>query len=148
MTGYREKLYPALWLILAIGLFLPASILIFLPLNLALGITVGLILWWGSVSVLWSFAPSLTVDASGLQAGRARIDHRFVSDIEAFRDQQATWQRGPGLDARAWLVLRPWINPVVKITLDDPEDPTPYWLVSTRKPEELIAAWQKARSIT
>ena len=28
---------------------------------------------------------------------------------------------------------------MVLIVLDDPEDPTPYWLVSTRRPAELAA---------
>ena len=30
----------------------------------------------------------------------------------------------------------------VEITLDDPEDPVPYWLVSTRRPQQLAAALQ------
>ncbi|HET8957709.1 MAG TPA: DUF3093 family protein, partial [Microcella sp.] len=28
----------------------------------------------------------------------------------------------------------------------DPDDPTPYWLISTRRPDELIAAITTARS--
>jgi hypothetical protein len=32
---------------------------------------------------------------------------------------------------------------VAKIAVEDPEDPTPYWLVSTRKPEELKKALGK-----
>ena len=44
------------------------------------------------------------------------------------------------LDARAWLLVRGWIPGVARITLDDPTDPTPYWLVSTRDPEGLAAA--------
>ena len=29
---------------------------------------------------------------------------------------------------------------MVKIDITDPSDPTPYWLTSTRRPEELVAA--------
>jgi len=146
MTGYHEKLYPAPWLIAALGLFAPASVLIFFPLSLWVGAAVGLILWGGSVGILWIFAPRLVVDSSGVRAGRAHIEHRFVSSMEAFDKDEATRQRGPELDARAWLVLRPWVNPVVKITISDDQDPTPYWLVSTRHPEKLIAAWEAART--
>jgi len=148
MTGYQEKLYPAPWLMAAIGLFFPASVLIFFPLSIAVGIAVGLILWGGSVAVLWVFAPRVVVDGLGIQAGRARIEHRFVSSIEAFHKEEAREQRGPRLDARAWLVLRPWVDPVVKITISDDQDPTPYWLVSTRAPAQLIAAWESSRATT
>ena len=29
---------------------------------------------------------------------------------------------------------------MVLLVLDDPDDPTPYWLVSTRHPEKVLAA--------
>jgi hypothetical protein len=45
-------------------------------------------------------------------------------------------------------VLRPYIKTTVEITLDDPEDPVPYWLVSTRHPQRLAAALQDAASST
>ncbi|MGW9267500.1 DUF3093 family protein, partial [Gordonia terrae] len=38
------------------------------------------------------------------------------------------------------LVHRSWVKTMVLIVLDDPDDPTPYWLVSTRRPAELLAA--------
>ncbi|MDX2025238.1 DUF3093 family protein, partial [Microcella sp.] len=48
--------------------------------------------------------------------------------------------RGQRLDARAFLVLRPDIPAVLRVAVTDPDDPTPYWLLSTRRPEELAAA--------
>ena len=33
-----------------------------------------------------------------------------------------------------------WIKTMVLLVLDDPDDPTPYWLVSTRHPEKVLAA--------
>jgi hypothetical protein len=38
-------------------------------------------------------------------------------------------------------VIRPWVDAVVKVTISDPQDPTPYWIVSSRNPERFIAAW-------
>ena len=148
MTAYSEKLAPAWWLVLATGLLVPATLLVFLPLNWLLGLLVGLGLWWGAIGVLWSFAPSLKIEAGSLHAGKARIELHHISTITVFRADQARHERGPGLDARAWLVIVPWIDPVVKIELSDPEDPTPYWLVSTRHPEQLAAAWRVAGSTT
>ena len=35
---------------------------------------------------------------------------------------------------------RAWVGPMVLVVLDDPDDPTPYWLVSCRHPERVLAA--------
>jgi hypothetical protein len=45
-------------------------------------------------------------------------------------------------------VLRPYIKTAVEITLDDDDDPVPYWLISTRNPEPLAAALRDAASST
>ena len=60
--------------------------------------------------------------------------------------QEATLERGQRLDARAWLVIRGWVSPVVKIPVTDPVDPAPYWLVSTRRPALLVDAIERARN--
>jgi hypothetical protein len=47
---------------------------------------------------------------------------------------------GPALDARAFVCLRAWARTGVRVDLQDPLDPTPYWLLSTRRPQELADA--------
>jgi hypothetical protein len=47
---------------------------------------------------------------------------------------------GPGADARAYLLLRPYLKRAVRVTVRDDRDPTPYWLVSSRDPEHLATA--------
>ena len=47
---------------------------------------------------------------------------------------------GVDADARAFLVTRPYISRAVKVTIEDPADPTPYWLISSRHPRQLTAA--------
>jgi hypothetical protein len=37
-------------------------------------------------------------------------------------------------------VQRPWIGGAVQVVIDDPADPTPYWVVSSRDPVRLAAA--------
>jgi hypothetical protein len=68
--------------------------------------------------------------------------------VSFFDGNAAREQRGVFLDARAWLVIRAWVDPVVRIELGDPEDPAPYWLVSSRKPQELVAALRAAGATT
>ncbi|HYZ67830.1 MAG TPA: DUF3093 domain-containing protein, partial [Mycobacterium sp.] len=47
---------------------------------------------------------------------------------------------GRQLDPAAYVVHRAWVGPMVLLVLDDPDDPTPYWLVSCRRPERVLAA--------
>jgi hypothetical protein len=145
VATYREKLSPSVWLMVAIGLVIPATALIFLPVNLPLGIAVGAGLWAGSVGLLWWAAPALRVENGMFHAGRASIELSFVGQALAFTKEEARAQRGVELDARAWLALRPWVDAVVRVELTDPSDPTPYWLVSSKKPDALIAALQAAQ---
>ncbi|NWO16877.1 MAG: DUF3093 domain-containing protein [Corynebacterium sp.] len=48
---------------------------------------------------------------------------------------------GPQLDPAAFLVSHQWVDELVMLVLDDPEDPTPYWLVSSKDPEALLRAF-------
>jgi hypothetical protein len=84
--------------------------------------------------------PAIVVTDDSLTVGRASIERRFVGAVEAFRGPEATAERGTRLNALAYLCIRGWIDPVVRIEINDPSDPTPYWLTSTRRPEELVAA--------
>ena len=50
---------------------------------------------------------------------------------------------GRQLDPAAYVVHKAWVGPMVLLVLDDPDDPTPYWLVSCRHPDRLLAALRK-----
>jgi hypothetical protein len=69
-----------------------------------------------------------------------------VGDTEAFSGDEARLERGQRLDARAWLLIRGWVDPVVRVQLVDERDPTPYWLISTRRPAAVIEAIAKAKA--
>ncbi len=47
---------------------------------------------------------------------------------------------GVDADARAFLFTRPYLKRAVKVTVLDPGDRTPYWLISSRHPHRLAAA--------
>ncbi|WP_409338256.1 DUF3093 domain-containing protein [Corynebacterium sp. LK2510] len=48
---------------------------------------------------------------------------------------------GRQLDPAAFLVSHGWVKEHALIVLDDPEDPTPYWLIASRDPEALLTAF-------
>lgn len=138
--SYRERLWPALWVFVATALVIPASLLVFLPISTTAGIVCAVALYGAIVVTLLATTPVVEVDDELFVAGRARLPRTVIAAVSAFTGAEATAQRGVQLDARAWLLLRGWIPGLVRVELDDPSDPTPYWLVSTRHPDELAAA--------
>lgn len=146
MSSYRERLWPAAWMYIVILLIVPATLLVFTPISIVAGIITAIVLVSGSVALLLGAAPVIEVVDGKLAAGRARIPLALVGDTVAARGTEARHERGPGLDARAHLVFRGWVDPVLKVAILDPDDPAPYWLLSTRRPEELAAAIEAARA--
>lgn len=83
---------------------------------------------------------SLRVDSESFQAGPAEISVRLLGDVIAL-DQESTYRlAGRDANGRAFHLLRPYVKRAVRVDIEDPADPVPYWLVSTRRPEELAAA--------
>jgi Protein of unknown function (DUF3093) len=144
-TLYRERLWASVWFFLATALVIPASLVVFLPINAAVGIALAVLLYAGCVAWLVAASSVLTVTEQEFGAGRARLPLRFVGAVTAYREPDATLQRGPALDARAWLLIRGWVSPVVRVQLTDEKDPAPYWLVSTRHPERLAQVLEDAK---
>jgi hypothetical protein len=146
MSIYREKLWPAWWLYLATALVMPASMLVFVPINFTTGVIVAIALYLGIGISLILGSPVIEVTKDALYAGRATLPIDVVGDVAPFRGDAATLKRGRELDARAWLMIRGWISAVVTVEVKDPEDPTPYWLLSTRNPEGLAQAITEAKA--
>jgi len=146
MTTYRERLWPAPWLFIATALVLPATLLVFVPINFTLGVVVAIVFYVAICLALVLGAPSVEVTGTHFVAGRARLPLEAVGEAVAFFGDEATLERGQRLDARAWLVLRGWIAPVVRVEVTDPEDPAPYWLVSSRHPDTVVEALASYRN--
>jgi hypothetical protein len=91
--------------------------------------------------IIWRFGNAkVEVHDGEIWAGEAHLPLRFVSEIRMVPQETKRKVLGPGFDPAAFALHRSWIGPMVWLKLDDPEDPTPYWLVSTRAPERLIEA--------
>jgi hypothetical protein len=84
------------------------------------------------------------VNGSMLRAGRAELGPDQVGRVRVLDAAQARLLLGPGLRADAWLSLRPWIKTAVQIEVTGDES-TPYWVVATRRPAELLAALERIR---
>ncbi|MDQ1581062.1 MAG: hypothetical protein QOD05_1837 [Microbacteriaceae bacterium] len=145
MDLYRERLWAAPWLFISTALVIPASLIVFAPINWIAGVITAIVLYAGCVGMLIASSPTIRVTESTLLAGRAQIPLTLVGEPTGYDADDAILQRGQRLDARAWLLIRGWVKPVVKVPVLDADDPTPYWLLSTRSPDRLVRALNDGR---
>ncbi|ABM10427.1 MULTISPECIES: DUF3093 domain-containing protein [Micrococcaceae] len=137
---YDERLWPSpgVWIIAA-GLA-AAVIVVLAPIDLVVGYIASVCTAVLLAALLILSTPRITVTDLTLRVGRAEIERRFIGDVEAYEAEEATAQRGRKLNGTAYMCFRGWIDPVVKIGITDEADRTPYWLVSTRRPEQLASS--------
>ncbi len=137
---FSERLWPTptTWLLVPLaGAFGAATGYVGGPAWAAVG---GVVL--AAVVVLLLVRSSAVVSLSQdgvLRVARASIDVQHLTGAVAARGEEAQGLRGPFLDGRSHLSVRGWVDPVVAVALGDPADPTPSWVFSTRRPEELVA---------
>lgn len=79
-----------------------------------------------------------------LRAGRAAIETTLLGEATPLDAEATRRQAGVQADARAYLVLRPFVKTAVRVDVADAADPTPYWLLSSRHPRALASALDAA----
>ena len=94
--------------------------------------------------LLWLSRTEVRVISAGaateLWAGQAHLPASVVSRSAAIPRSAKSAALGRQLDPAAYVLHRTWVGPLALVVLDDPDDPTPYWLVSCRHPDRLLAA--------
>jgi hypothetical protein len=139
---FRERLTPPpLWWVIGVivAATFPVAVLFYLGPVWALATAAVAAALLVAVLVGWA-AIRIELDGSVLRVGRAQIELRYLSGALALDADRARARSGVHADARAYLVLRPYVPTAVEVTLDDADDPVPYWLISTRRPRALAAA--------
>ncbi len=93
-----------------------------------------------SIAIVWWIGHSELRIADGeLHVRGARLPIEFVSEVVALDHRTLLRVVGRDGDPSAFVSIRPWIGPGLQLLLDDPDDPTPYWIVSTRHPDRVMA---------
>ena len=134
---YSEWVLPNWTSFLPTLAIFPTMWLTFLPINVNVGFWSGVALT--ALVVLLMIAKSARVEVSGssLKVSNAQIERKFIKSVEVIDADQGFFERGSGLDTRAWIHFQGSVKTLAKVWISDPEDPTPYWLFSTRNPAEL-----------
>jgi hypothetical protein len=145
---YRERLWvPWWWWPIGLGLSAVMATQInmgvrhlpdWLPYAAMAVVAVGVLLWLGRIEVQ---VVSTGSDVE-LWAGQAHLPASVISRSAAVPRSAKSSALGRQLDPAAFVLHRNWVGPMVLVVLDDPDDPTPYWMVSCRHPERVLAALQ------
>ncbi|MGF1662950.1 MAG: DUF3093 family protein [Kineosporiaceae bacterium] len=152
---HAERLWPAPWVWAALVALAATAAVTLEPAAGLAGVAVGgvvasagvaaLAAWWSpAVRVVEVRRPDGTLEP-WFQAGTSRIPVRALGDVTAVRDARWRAELGPAMDARSHRVVRGWVRHGVRVSVADPRDPVPYWLVSSRRPDALAAALTRAR---
>ncbi len=144
-AAFHERLVPGpgAW-VAALGLGVIVAVVV-LPLAPVVAPVAGLLVAAGVGVTLVVTAPVVEVVGGELRAGDAHVPVDLLGTVTpVFSAEEMRVQLGPELDARAYVCLRSWARTGLRVELDDPQDPTPYWLVSTRRPDDLAAALTEA----
>ncbi len=80
------------------------------------------------------------VEGENLSVGRAKIQKKYLGKVITLSIDEFRHLRGAGINPSAFHAFRFWIKRGVKIEINDPQDPTPYWLVSSKAPERFAEA--------
>jgi hypothetical protein len=146
---YRERLWVPWWW-WPLGLALAALIAkevtmgvptlpVWLPYTLLGAVAAGVLLWLSRTEVR-VVTNDQKADVVELWAGQAHLPMSVVSRSAEIPRTAKSAALGRQLDPAAYVLHRGWVGPLVLVVLDDPDDPTPYWLVSVRHPDRVLSA--------
>ena len=102
-------------------------------------VAVGALLWLGRVEIRVMSAPAVPGGVE-LWAGDAHLPSTVIARSATIEPAAKSAALGRQLDPAAFVLHRAWVGPMILAVLDDPDDPTPYWLVSCRHPERVLSA--------
>ena len=101
--------------------------------SLAISIVLG-------IAVIYYSTSTIEVRDGELRIKKAHIPLQYLGATEIIDKKNFAIARTRGADPAAYLATTFWISEGIKVEVIDDRDPTPYWLISTRRPAELIAA--------
>jgi hypothetical protein len=141
-NGYAERLLVPWWLwLLGLGgaAFAAAEVYLGAP-GLATWVPYLVLLPLAALGLWWAGRIRVAVRDGELWVDDAHLPVRYVAEVGVLDAAGKRAALGPRADPLAFVVQRPWIRGAVLVVLDDPADPTPYWVVSARHPERLARA--------
>lgn len=142
---YSEVLTPPFWL-LAFVFFLFASVALSIWAALGNNAGLGTLIVLTAVLIIIRKKVAMVIEIGGgeLRIGTAHINLMYIGKVSVLSTEEMRLTRGRDADPTAFLALRFWQPRGIKVDIRDDRDPTPYWLVSSKRSEELASALKDA----
>lgn len=137
-TEFAERIsWPvSLWAFL--GVMVGSIFLTFwAPFNFLFASTVTIVFIAALIYAHYKSRLDIVVINGWLYVGNAKIEMKYIKSAKELNKKQLLQIRGPSADPAAFNATRYWIKTGVKVELKDKADPTPYWLISSRKAKAL-----------
>ena len=141
---FKEVLRPPIW-VLAFIYFLLLSLVIAIWAAFDTTATIAALAAATIAIIYLAFAmrSTISVDGKELRIDRAHIDIKYLGDVKILDSSAMRLLRTRDADPAAYLAIKFWVPTGVKIAVVDPRDPTPYWLITSKRGEEIAALLNK-----
>ena len=137
---FKEVLRPPIWLLAFIYfLFLSLVIAIWAAFDNTVTLIAFIAATIAIIYIAFAMRSTITFDGKDLRIDRAHIDIKYLGEATILDSPAMRLMRTRDADPAAYLAIRFWIPKGVKITVVDPRDPTPYWLITSKRGEEIAA---------
>lgn len=137
---FREVLRPPLW-VLAFIYFLFISVVISVWAALDNQATL-VTLFISTIALIWisiAMTSEITFDGNLLKIDKANIEIKYLGKVTVLDKTAMRLLRTRDADPAAYLAIKFWEPRGIRIDLTDPRDRTPYWLVTSKRGEEIAA---------
>lgn len=142
---YTERLWPGPLGWSFVPGFAVFVVIALLPVDATAAVVAGTVTLLVGVLVAIISSTRVQVDDE-FRVGAAHIPVTALGDGRILDPTGVRRELGPGSDARTFVRIRAWIPGAVLVDVTDPADPTPSWLISSRRPQALLSALRAAQA--
>ena len=132
----KSKLPLKVW-VFVIGMSISIYLAIWAPLGVMPALLMTLLFFAGFLAVLNKMQTRVFISKDYLYANKAKIEIKYIKKAIPLNKSEFRDLNGVSADPAAFLATNFWTNTGVKIELKDKNDPTPYWLISSKRADEI-----------
>jgi hypothetical protein len=95
-----------------------------------------------TIALIWiaiAMKTEITFDGDMLKIDKAKIERKYLGQVTVLDRSAMRLMRTREADPAAYLAIKFWEPQGLRVDLIDPRDKTPYWLVTSKRGEELAA---------
>ena len=148
MVIFKEVLRPPIWVLGFIYfLFLSLVIAIWAAFDTKTAVASLIPATIAIIYIAFAMRSTISFDGKELRIDQAHIDIKYLGDITILDSSAMRLLRTRDADPAAFLAIKFWVPTGLKIQVLDPRDPTPYWLITSKRGENLAALLQNSKTL-